>query len=91
MQALTHTQAIISLIETLPTYERNFVLAWFSKADYKAEDSEIYKKIETNNDEFNYWLSANEDAIAGIWDTPEDNVWDTIYKNHEINGRLQTV
>ncbi len=88
MQTLAHTKAIITLIETLPINERDFVLAWFSSNNLRTLDFEPIKNVESPNTESEFWLSANSDALNQIWDAPSENVWDTIYKNHEINGRL---
>jgi hypothetical protein len=73
MQTAPQTQALILLFKTMPPQTQKEFKEWISDHATEEEDKK-------------FWLNANADAIEQIWNDPEEDIWDEIYKKHKEDG-----
>ena len=77
MYTAPQTQALILLFKTMPPQTQKEFSEWITEHPNEWEHA-------TEEDDKKFWLNATSDAIEQIWNDPQEDIWDEIYKKHKI-------
>jgi hypothetical protein len=71
---LETSKSVILAIQNLPPKEQKEVFSWVRLQKPKL----IKNKVD---EESAFWLNASGESLKQIWGTPQEDIWDELFKN----------